>query len=162
MVPFVSKMAEAGQTFQYLRYGYCQSVADATRRAVLNKRGIRGLPKTTWQYPFRPYDVRENWGNELEPSEFYRRDFAVPKDEVVADPENCQWTYCARLVRSPYANEGLCFVQTSSIAGAGMGLFMRARGTTIKKGIYTDLKIVREEKHNHFQSHATYKFSLFL
>ena len=132
-------MAESGQTFQFLHHGYCQSVAEATKRAVVKKTGFRRLPRRTWQFPLRPYDIRRYWGDGPEPADFYKKDFVVPKEEAEILPNitasECHVTYTVRVARSPFANEGLCFVRPSTIEAAGLGLFLRARRTTIHKGI---------------------------
>lgn len=139
LVPFVVKMAESGHTFQFLHHGYSPSVAEATKRAIENKEGFRRLPRRTWQFPLRPYDIRRYWGDKPQPEDFYKDDILVPKEEaeilpnIPAAAEDV--TYTVRLTRSPLANEGLCLVRPSTIEGAGMGLFIRARRTTIKKGI---------------------------
>lgn len=126
-------MAEAGQTFQFLRHGYCQSVAEATTRAVDSHAGFRRLPRRTWQFPLRPYDIRLYWGNDLESSQYYKQHFDVPKDQLQNTDNDV--TYSVRVVRSPFANEGLCFVGQSTIEGAGLGLFVRARRSKINKGM---------------------------
>lgn len=131
-------MAESGHTFQFFQHGYCQSVADATKRAVANKTGFRRLPRRAWQFPLRPYDIRRFWGNDPEPANFYREEFVVPREEAELLPNitatQCDVTYTVRVARSPFANEGLCFVRPSTIEGAGLGLFLRPREKTIHKG----------------------------
>lgn len=132
-------MAESGHTFQFLLHGYSPSVAEATKRAIENKAGFRRLPRRTWQFPLRPYDIRRHWGDHSEQINFYQGDINVPKEEAEMLP-NIQVAaegvkYTVRLTSSPFTNEGLCFVRWSTVEGAGMGLFVRARQKTIRKGI---------------------------
>lgn len=132
-------MAESGSTYQYLRYGYSAPVAEAVKAAVVNKRGIRQLPRRLYQYPLRPYDIRRNWNDYPNPSEMYNQDFEIPVEDTDSLPgvsaSSVQSRYVARLVTSPFANEGLCFAAQSTIDGAGFGLFLRSRKTSIRKGI---------------------------
>jgi len=132
-------MAESGHTFQFLQHGYSPSVAEATKRAIENKAGFRRLPRRTWQFPLRPYDIRRHWGDHPEPKDFYKDDILVPKGEAEMLPNIPVATedvkYTVRLTSSPFTNEGLCFVTSSTIEGAGMGLFVRARRKTIRKGM---------------------------
>lgn len=131
-------MAESGHTFQFFRHGYCQVLADATKRAVANKTGFRRLPRRAWQFPLRPYDIRRFWGDMSEPSNFYKEEFVLPSEQAQLLPNitatECDVTYTVRVTRSFFANEGLCFVRPSTIEGAGLGLFLRARATTIHRG----------------------------
>lgn len=137
-------MAESGHTFQFLRHGYSPSVAESTKRAIENKAGFRRLPRRTWQFPLRPYDIRRYWGDDPEPKDFYKDDILVPKEQAEMLPNIPVTTedvkYTVRLTRSPFTNEGHCFVRSSTIEGAGMGLFVKARTKAIRKGIQLSFK----------------------
>lgn len=135
-----------GQTYHFPKYGYSPEVENSLKKASDNRSGVRGLPKKTLQYPFRPYDIRKEWRDTSHVPESYERYFSVSMQELAGCNETIQSLidineeYTMRLVRSPLSNEGLCFVQDSSIQDAGKGLFLRPRQFAIPEGNYQTSK----------------------
>lgn len=135
------KIAEAGHTYQYLQFGYSGEVSEAVKRAIVERRGLRGLPRRTWQSPFHPHEIRKEWHDLSKVPPIYEQYYPISREELDLCSQEIQGImnedgaqYSVRLVRSFLSNEGLCYVKESSIPGAGMGLFLRPREMTISKG----------------------------
>lgn len=140
--PFAVKLAEAGHTYQYLKFGYSEAVSRATKQAVQDKNGLRGLPRRTWKSPFKPFEIRKEWRDPTKIPAVYEQYYETCVQELAICNEDIkdaindyrQSRFYVRLVRSALSNEGLCYFAKSSIPGAGMGLFLIPRKNSIAQG----------------------------
>ena len=113
------RIAEEGHTFPILDGGLDKDVFDAMVRAKQARSGSFQLPHETRQFPFRPWDTRDE-------SSTSTKEYSVDDDHITSFV----------MLKSPLANEGLVYVAPSTIPNAGMGLFLRPRQTSLPAGSY--------------------------
>ena len=111
-----------------------QNVHNAVKVATATMSGLRNLPPECLRYPYRPWDVRKLWSNpEVYSSEFQiQSDVSASQETGVAETEAGGECYC-KLISSHLVAESYCYPATSTIPGAGRGLFIRPRNCAILK-----------------------------
>ena len=113
------RIAEEGHTFPILDGGLDKDVFDTMVRAKQARSGSFQLPDETRQFPFRPWDTRDE-------SSTSTKEHPVDDDHITLFV----------MLKSPLANEGLVYTAPSTIPNAGMGLFLRPRQTSLPAGSY--------------------------
>ena len=113
-------LARGGHTMPFYADGIDESIYRGMVQAKQDGLGIFRLPEETRRKPFRPWDVRKTT-----PS--------CTQDHVVTSTPT---VHHFRYQRSSLVGEGLVYPGTSTLPGAGQGLFLRPRSKVVRRGDY--------------------------
>lgn len=137
------KLASAGYTMSFYVTGMNTKIDATMRVAMQHKVGMFNLPEEVFMHPFRPWDLRKRWTDlsscpteykaythitnaPEQPGSMWKEGASVDEERRGTDETA---TYHFRIVESSLRYESLCYKATSTIAGAGFGLFLRPHDT---------------------------------
>lgn len=152
MLNLAEVLAARGFTYSYYSTGINDAINNAMRLAITNKLGMFNLPQDVFCYPYRPWDLRANWPHrsrtappayqeykeildvpDVPPEQQWRISESATDDDDELTQSQSGDTFLFRFVVSSMREETLCFVASSTIPGAGQGLFLREHGYVIKR-----------------------------
>jgi hypothetical protein len=134
----VINLALAGYIMSFYVIGMNTKIDTTMRVAMQHKVGMFNLREEVVMYSFRPWDIRKRWTNLCScPTEYkaYTHITNAPehpesmwKEGASIDEERCGANetamYHFRIVQSSLRYKSVCYKATSTIAGAGFGLFL--------------------------------------
>ena len=157
MENFAEKLARLGFTISYYTTGLDDNVDSAMRDAITKKRGIFNLPEEVFTFPYRPWDLRKLWKDDVHRERRYGETRPIlnrpadpaawnrgenegsaiddDDDDNLPDSEDSD-SFLFRAVPCKLFWESRCYVATSQIPCAGRGLFLTPHSEPIPAGAH--------------------------
>ena len=151
-------LAFKGYTYTFYTTGIDAAIFQEMREAMTMKKGLFNLPEEIFCYPMRPWEIRRLQRPDVSEHERHMLDELRPILNVPECPENvwkandllpvaledeedtpvsqAEDSFYFRLIECPLRCETLCYPATSTIPGAGLGLFVKPHKSTIARGTH--------------------------